>query len=324
MNRFQCVADLRAEHGVKRLCRVLGIARSSFYYWQATALARAARQAADEKLTTKIAAVHAASDGTYGVPRVTTEFRESGGEPVNHKKVARLMKTAGIARFRLRRKHRTTVADPAAAKASDLIGRDFTATEVNTKYVGDITYLPVGGGKFCYLATVIDLASRRLAGWAIADHMRAELVVDTLAAAERTRGSLAAAIMHTDHGAQYTSRAFADACRRAGVRQSRRRLQRGQRRGGELERDHETRDPPEPKELVKRARSPPRTLPLAAPLQHRPPPQPPGTPQPHHLRTRARPNINYADASRITPCPTSGVRPPPVTCCPPGLRTICG
>ncbi|MGW4271481.1 IS3 family transposase [Streptomyces seoulensis] len=220
VHRFQCVADLRAEHGVKRLCRVLGIARSSFYYWPATALARAARQAADEKLTTKIAAVHAASDGTYGVPRVTTELRESGGEPVNHKKVARLMKTAGIAGFRLRRKHRTTVADPAAAKASDLIGRDFTATEVNTKYVGDITYLPVGGGKFCYLATVIDLASRRLAGWAIADHMRAKLVVDALAAAERTRGSLAAAIMHTDHGAQYTSRAFADACRRAGVRQS--------------------------------------------------------------------------------------------------------
>ncbi|RAG80759.1 IS3 family transposase [Streptacidiphilus pinicola] len=89
-----------------------------------------------------------------------------------------------------------------------------------TLYVGDITYLPVGGGKFCYLATVIDLFSRRLTGWAIADHMRAELVVDALAAAERTRGSLAGAIMHTDHGSQYSSRAFADACRRAGVRQS--------------------------------------------------------------------------------------------------------
>ncbi|MDH3039355.1 IS3 family transposase [Streptomyces sp. TRM75561] len=103
MNRFQCVADLRAEHGVKRLCQVLGIARSGFYYWQATALARAARQAADERLTAKIAAVHAASDGTYGVPRVTAELRETGGESVNHEKVARLMKTASIAGFRLLR-----------------------------------------------------------------------------------------------------------------------------------------------------------------------------------------------------------------------------
>ncbi|MEV0981938.1 IS3 family transposase, partial [Streptomyces sp. NPDC049915] len=85
---------------------------------------------------------------------------------------------------------------------------------------GDITYLPLEGGKFLYLATVIDLASRRLAGWAIADHMRTDLVTDALAAAERTRGSLAGAVMHTDHGAQYTSRAFADACRQAGVRQS--------------------------------------------------------------------------------------------------------
>ncbi len=122
--------------------------------------------------------------------------------------------------MRLRRRHRTTVADLAAAKAPDLIGRDFTASEPNTKYVGDITYLPLDGGKFLYLATVIDLASRRLAGWAIADHMRTELVTDALAAAERARGSLAGAVMHTDHGAQYTSRAFADACRQASVRQS--------------------------------------------------------------------------------------------------------
>lgn len=103
---------------------------------------------------------------------------------------------------RLRRRHRTTIADPAAVRAPDLIGGDFTATEPNRRYVGDITYLPLEGGKFLYLATVIDLASRRLAGWAIADHMRTELVTDALAAAERTRGSLAGVVLHTDHGAQ--------------------------------------------------------------------------------------------------------------------------
>lgn len=100
------------------------------------------------------------------------------------------------------------------------LGRDFTADEPNTKYVGDITYLPIDGGKFCYPATVIDLASRRLAGWAIAGLMRAELVTDALAASIRTRGSLAGSIVHTDHEAQYTSRAFAEACRSAGVRRS--------------------------------------------------------------------------------------------------------
>ncbi|MYW68543.1 IS3 family transposase [Streptomyces sp. SID8379] len=220
VNRFQCVADLQRRYGVKRLCSVLGVSRSSFYYWRRTAADRAVRQAADAQLAARIRAVHQESDGTYGAPRITAELRETIGEAVNHKRVARIMRESGIEGVRLRRRHRTTVPDPAAAKAPDLIRRDFTAVTPNTKYVGDITYLPIDGGKFCYLATVIDLASRRLAGWAIADHMRTDLVTDALAAAIRTRGSLAGSIMHTDHGAQYTSRAFAEACRSAGVRQS--------------------------------------------------------------------------------------------------------
>ncbi|GAB1333353.1 hypothetical protein ACE1SV_76920 [Streptomyces sennicomposti] len=219
MNRIQFVADHQRRYGVKRLCTILGIARSSFYYWRRTAADRVARQASDARLAARIRAVHRESDGTYGVPRITAELREAG-ERVNHKRIARLMRSIGLTGVRLRRRHRTTVADPTAAKAPDLVGRDFTACKPNTKYVGDITYLPLDGGKFLYLATVIDLASRRLAGWAIADHMRTDLVTDALSAAEQTRGSLAGAVMHTDHGAQYTSRAFADACRQAGVRQS--------------------------------------------------------------------------------------------------------
>lgn len=220
MNRFQFVADLHRRYGVKRLCSILGISRSSFYYWRRTAADRAARQAADARLAALIRAVHQDSDSTYGAPRITAELRETSGEALNHKRVARIMRAFGIEGVRLRRRHRTTVADPAAAKAPDLIGRDFTATAPNTKYVGDITYRPLEGGKFCYLATVIDLAPRHLADWAIADHMRTDLVTDALAAAVRTRGSLAESIMHTDHGAQYTSRAFAEACRSAGVRRS--------------------------------------------------------------------------------------------------------
>ncbi|MFJ9711678.1 IS3 family transposase [Streptomyces sp. NPDC101234] len=201
MNRFQFVADHQRRYGVKRLCTIFGIARSSFYYWRKTAGDRAARQAADARLAMRIRKVHHDSGGTYGVPRITAELREIG-EPVNHKRIARIMRQFGLAGLRLRRKHRTTLADPATAKAADLIGRDFAAAAVNTKYVGDIAYLPLAGGKFLYLATVIDLASGRLAGWAIADHLRADLVIDALHAAERTRGTLAGATFHTDHGAQ--------------------------------------------------------------------------------------------------------------------------
>lgn len=218
MNRFQFVADHQARYGVKRLCRIVGVARSSFYYWKATAADRAARDAADAALATRIRVVHARHDGTYGAPRVTAELHDR--HQVNHKKVARVMRRYRIQGLRLRRRVQTTIADPAAQKAPDLIGRDFTAAAVNQRYVGDITYLPVGERGFLYLATVIDLHSRRLAGWAIADHMRTDLVIDALAAAQRTRGSLAGAIMHTDHGAQYTSKAFAAACEAAGVAQS--------------------------------------------------------------------------------------------------------
>jgi len=222
VNRFQFVADHSTRYGVKRLCRVLGVARSSFYHWKASAPARALRADADARLAERIRQVHADFDGTYGVPRVTAELRDRG-ERVNHKRVARVMRRIGLQGLRLRRRHRTTIPDPAAAKAPDLIGRDFTAPAVNQRYVGDITYLPHGDRGFLYLATVIDLHSRRLAGWAIADHMRTDLVLDALAVAQRTRaalGGLHGAILHTDHGAQYTSKAFAAACTAAGIRQS--------------------------------------------------------------------------------------------------------
>jgi transposase InsO family protein len=219
VNRFQFVADYQRRYGVKRLCVLLDVARSSYYHWQATASSRAAREADDAALAARIRVVHAEHDGTYGVPRITAQLREDG-ERVNHKRVARVMRGIGLQGLRLRRRVRTTVPDPAAGKAPDLIGRDFTAPAINQRYVGDITYLPIADGRFLYLATMLDLHSRRLAGWAIADHMRADLVIDALTAAARTRGSLRGAIMHTDHGAQYTSKAFAAACQAAGVRQS--------------------------------------------------------------------------------------------------------
>lgn len=219
MNRFQFVHEHARQHGVKRLCQVIGIARSSYYHWVATAPERAERQAADHALAARIRVIHHGSHGTYGAPRITAELGACG-TPVNHKKVARIMREHGIEGLRLRRAHATTIPDHGAAKAPDLLGRDFTATSVNTRYVGDITYLPIADGTNLYLATVMDLASRRLAGWAVADHMRADLVIDALNVAEQTRGSLAGALFHSDHGTQYTSKAFSQACHTAGVTQS--------------------------------------------------------------------------------------------------------
>ncbi|WP_405705587.1 IS3 family transposase [Streptomyces sp. NBC_00069] len=129
MNRCQFVQDHQRRFGVKRLCDILGISRSSFYYWRRTAAARAVRQIAEAKLAARIRTVHQESDGTYGAPRITAELRDKG-ERINHKRVARIMRTIGVEGLRLRRRHRTTVPDPAAAKAPDLIGRDFTATQV--------------------------------------------------------------------------------------------------------------------------------------------------------------------------------------------------
>ena len=139
---------------------------------------------------------------------------------LNHKRVARVMREHAVAGLRVRRRVRTTVPEPADQKVPDLLKRDFTADAPNQRYVGDITYLPIADGSNLYLATVIDCFSRRLAGWAVAEHMRTDLIADALHAARDTRGSLAGAVFHSDHGAQYTSRAFAELCTELEVTQS--------------------------------------------------------------------------------------------------------
>ncbi|WP_331754347.1 IS3 family transposase [Streptomyces sp. NBC_00826] len=124
MNRYQFVDDHQRRHGVKRLCDILGLARSSFYYWRRTASARAARQTVEAGIAARIRKVHQDSDGTYGAPRITAELRDEGGPVVNHKRVARIMRSIGLEGVRLRRRHRTTVADQTAAKAPVNLPRD--------------------------------------------------------------------------------------------------------------------------------------------------------------------------------------------------------
>jgi transposase InsO family protein len=221
VSRFQFVADHSDTFEVKWLCKIVEVARSSFYAWVEAAEIRMARTVADDALAQRIRAVHTL-DNTYGAPRITAELNDGvpDVERVNHKRVARVMRSTGIAGYRRRRRVRTTVADPANQKVPDLLVRDFTAAVPNTKYVGDITYLPLATGGNLYLATVIDCCSRRVAGWAIADHMRTELVEDALTAADSLRGGLAGSIFHSDHGSQYTSMDFAQLCRDVGVTQS--------------------------------------------------------------------------------------------------------
>jgi transposase InsO family protein len=234
VSRFQFVADhttptsstgTRPGWSVKRLCALLDVTRSSYYAWKAAAPARAARASADATLAARIRAVHA-DDTTYGQPRITAELND-GAPPerrVNHKRVARVMRAHNIRGYRRRRKVRTTIPAQTDTTMPDLLKREFTAPAPNRVYVGDITYLPLAdggdGGRNLYLATVIDCYSRRLVGWAIADHMRTNLVTDALHAAAATRGSLAGAIFHSDHGSVYTSRAYAHLCHQLGVTQS--------------------------------------------------------------------------------------------------------
>ena len=218
MSRFQFVADHRDTFEVKRLCEVIEVCRSSFYAWDGAAETRAEQQRSDAELAERIRMVHEA-DKAYGAPRITAELNDGAppGQRVNRKRVARVMAEHKIAGIRLRRRVRTTVPEPSDEKVPDLLKRDFTAEAPNTKYVGDITYLPLADGTNLYLATVIDCCSRRLAGWAVADHMRTSLVEDALKAALGTRGSLRGAIFHADHGAQYTSKDYAKLCMNLGV-----------------------------------------------------------------------------------------------------------
>ena len=133
MSRFQFVADHLHAFEVKWLCAIVEIARSSFYAWLAGADGRAARQAADQALAERIRVVHD-EDNTYGAPRITAELNDGvpDGERVNHKRVARVMRSNGIAGYRRRRRVTTTVADPADQKVPDLLKRDFTAARINT------------------------------------------------------------------------------------------------------------------------------------------------------------------------------------------------
>jgi len=207
-------AEKAAGHGVARACRLLEVSRAAYYQRRAGIPSR--RAVADAVLSTRITSIHSESEGTYGSPRVHQVLRRQD-VICGRRRVARLMRAAGLEGRRKKRWRVTTVADPAAERARDLIGRDFAPRPgTDRRYVGDITYIPTWEG-WAYLATVIDLSSRRVAGWALADHMRTELVEDALLMAFAQRRPAAGVIFHSDRGCQYTSGAYAALARANGV-----------------------------------------------------------------------------------------------------------
>jgi transposase InsO family protein len=196
-------AEKVGEHNVKRACELLQVSRSAYY--QRKSGAQSVRERVDAQLTERITAVHAVSKGTYGAPRVHADLADSGMRH-GRKRVARLMRTAGLAGKSPRRWRTTTIPDPDAGMRPDLVGRDFSvdATAVDTRWCGDITYINTWQG-WLYLATVIDLASRRIVGWAVADHLKTDLVDAALTDALARRRPASGLVFHSDRGCQYTS-----------------------------------------------------------------------------------------------------------------------
>jgi putative transposase len=212
---FRLIEAEKAQHPVSLLCSVLGVTRAGFYAWWQRGPSR--RALGDAELVALIGRVFVESLETYGAPRVHAELRETHGVRVGRKRVARLMRQLeleGVSR-RVKRR-RTTIPDPAAAPAPDLVGRRFTAARPNELWLADITYLPTREG-WLFLAVVVDVFSRRIVGWSMRDDLKAELVVDALGMAVTRRKPPAGVVHHSDRGSQYTSLAFGTTLRDSGL-----------------------------------------------------------------------------------------------------------
>ena len=208
MNLYPFIeAEKTQQRNVKRACELLEVSRAACYANRADS--PSTRQLVDQELTEHIRQAHQRSKGRYGAPRIHAQLRRDGYRH-GRKRIARLLRTAGLHGRTPRRFKRTTIADPAAAARADLVRRDFAvdAAAVNTRWCGDITYIPTWEG-WLYLATVIDIASRRIVGFAMAEHLRAELACDALTNAIAARDPAPGVIFHADRGCQYTSSDYA-------------------------------------------------------------------------------------------------------------------
>lgn len=208
------MSENQAAFPIAAMCRTLGVSPSGFYAWARRKPSQ--RSQADAALIERIGAIHTASHGTYGAPRIHAELAAHGVH-VGRKRVARLMRRALLAGVSRRRFVTTTVRD-GGRQAPDLVERNFDVDAPNVLWVADITYVPSSAG-FLYLAIVLDAFSRRIVGWSMGTSLHTQLVLDALemALCQRRPNQV---IHHSDQGSQYTSIAFGQRCRQAGVRPS--------------------------------------------------------------------------------------------------------
>lgn len=211
---FAFIAAEKANYPVSLMCRVLRVNRTAFH-------ARERRPPSDRDLydvflLEQIRAIHAASGGTYGAPRIHAELRLEHGIRVGRKRVERLMRKAGLEGIPVPRKVRTTVRVAGVRCAPDLVERDFKATQPNRLWCADITFLRTWEG-WLYLASVLDCFSRLIVGWCMLAHMRLELVERALAMGVARRRPDRGLIHHSDHGSQYTAVIFGQRCEQLGI-----------------------------------------------------------------------------------------------------------
>ena len=217
--RFEFIADQAAQDAfpVDYMCTMLGVSRQGYYAWKTRGPSR--RERDDQTLKTRIKAIFDHHKGRYGVRRIFRELKR-GGVAVAYKRVQRLMTELGLVSVHRRPGPRTTIpAEGRDGGLPDLLGGDFGAAAVNEKWFGDITYVRTWNG-FAYVASVLDAYSRKVVGWAVADHMHTDLVEDALRMAIDRRSPADGVIFHSDRGSQYTSDQFLRFCRSHGVRNS--------------------------------------------------------------------------------------------------------
>lgn len=213
---YRLIAEEKPHHPVSRLARVLGVSRAGFYAWQKRPPSQRAKS--DAALTERIKSIHEETDGIYGAPRIHAELAGEHGVRVGRKRVARLMRAAGLEGVSRRRRYRvgTTTPGGEAPAAPDLVERDFTAARPDELWFADITYVPTWQG-WLYLAAVVDACSRYCVGWSMRDDLRADLVYDALGMAVTRRRPEDELVHHSDRGSQYRSLAFGKLLAQSGI-----------------------------------------------------------------------------------------------------------
>lgn len=213
MSLFRFIDAEKARFPISLLCKMVGVSKSGYYAWKSRPPSRRSRE--DAALTEKIREIHERSRQTYGYPRVHAEIRALGIR-CDRRRVARLMRKAGLRGCMRGRKMRTTRRDPRVVPAPDLVKRNFRATVPDKLWTADITYLRTDEG-FLYLAFVLDVYSRKVVGWSMASHLRTELVVDALEMAVWRRKPKAGLVHHSDRGVQYTALSFGKRLEEVGI-----------------------------------------------------------------------------------------------------------